>query len=286
MLRARKHKKVSTAKVSNQKPEAEFCQHPTASHVARQVPCEPKHPLPKRIWKPKQESSAETSGVATPKPRLSYEEKGKMPARADNAANHKVQTAIIPSPRAAKPSASLAVISKAIVPQRTHQVYSREARARAQFCADLIRRNKEDRVSPCAHPEKISTRDCSGPYRANLRRSLPDKRRSEPLRITSSCCQRSGCRLVMIHSIRCRSRPILVTPPCRRSVFDRLSAHIPMKHLKRSASPDPVSASVNMTGRGPEPRRGSQASDNTCGSPDPDYSPGLGEILVQEEGVF
>ena len=70
MLRARKHRKVSTTKVSNQKPEAEFCQHPTASHVASQVPYEPKHPLPRRIWKPKQKFSAEASGVATPRPRL------------------------------------------------------------------------------------------------------------------------------------------------------------------------------------------------------------------------
>ena len=31
MLRARKHRKVSTAKVSEQKPEAEFYQHPSAS---------------------------------------------------------------------------------------------------------------------------------------------------------------------------------------------------------------------------------------------------------------
>ena len=34
-----------------------------------------------------------------------------------------------------------------------------------------------------------------------------------------------------------------------------------------------------MTGRGRELRRGGRA-------PDPDYSPGLGEVLVHEEGVF
>ena len=42
-----------------------------------------------------------------------------------------------------------------------------------------------------------------------------------------------------------------------------------------------------MTGRGRELRRGKQASDDTpYSSPDPDYSPGLGEVLVHEEGVF
>ena len=42
-----------------------------------------------------------------------------------------------------------------------------------------------------------------------------------------------------------------------------------------------------MTGRGRELRRGRQTSDDSpYSSPDPDYSPGLGEVLVQEEGVF
>ena len=83
-------------KVSEQKPEAEFCQHPSASRVADQVPCEPKYPLPKRMWRPKQRSLAEASGVATPKLRLSREEKGKMPVCSNNAADHEVTTAIIP----------------------------------------------------------------------------------------------------------------------------------------------------------------------------------------------
>ena len=42
-----------------------------------------------------------------------------------------------------------------------------------------------------------------------------------------------------------------------------------------------------MTGRGRELRRGRQTADETpYSSPDPDYSPGLGEVLVHEEGVF
>ena len=57
------------------------------------------------------------------------------------------------------------------------------------------------------------------------------------------------------------------------SVFDRLLVQAPRRHRKRSISRDLPSASVNMTGRGRE-------------SPDPDYSPGLGEVLVHDEGVF
>ena len=42
-----------------------------------------------------------------------------------------------------------------------------------------------------------------------------------------------------------------------------------------------------MTGRGRELRRGRQTSDDApYSSPDPDYSTGLGEVLVHEEGVF
>ena len=76
-----------------------------------------------------------------------------------------------------------------------------------------------------------------------------------------------------VHSTRCRLRPILATSPCRQSVFDRLSVRVPVKHCKRSILRDPASASVNMTEKGRE-------------SPDLDYSPGLGEVLVHEEGVF
>ena len=49
MLHARKHRRVSMAKA----PEAEFCEHPSASRVASQIPCEPKSPLSKQIWRSK-----------------------------------------------------------------------------------------------------------------------------------------------------------------------------------------------------------------------------------------
>ena len=124
-LQARKHRKVFTTKVSNQKPEAEFCQYPTAPRVAIQVPREPKHLPSRRIWKPKQKSPTEVSGVVTPKLRLSSEEKGKMPIYPNDAANHEVPTAIIPSlkSKAAKPSDSLAFTREATIPKHTHWIH-------------------------------------------------------------------------------------------------------------------------------------------------------------------
>ena len=141
MLRARKHRKVSMTKVSKQKPEAEFCQHPSASRVANQVPCESKYPLPKRMWRPKQKSLAKASGVATPKPRLSREEKGKMPICPNNAASREVTTTIIPSPnsRAAMPHAGFVLMSEATVQQCTRRVYSCEARAKVPSEANCLR---------------------------------------------------------------------------------------------------------------------------------------------------
>jgi len=109
--------------------------------MANQVPCEPKYPLPKRMWRPKQKSLAEASGVATPKSCLSREEKGKMPVCSNNAANREVMTAIIPSPnsRATTPCAGLVLISEATVPQRTRRVHRREATAKILSKANRLR---------------------------------------------------------------------------------------------------------------------------------------------------
>ena len=76
MFHARKHRKVSMTKVLEQKQGAEFCQHPSASRVASQVPCKPKSPSSKQMWRPKQKAFDEVSGVATPQVCLSREEKG------------------------------------------------------------------------------------------------------------------------------------------------------------------------------------------------------------------
>jgi len=210
-----------------------------------------------------------------------------MPVCSNNAANHKVKTAIIPSPRAAMPCASFVHMSEATVPQRTHRVHGREARTKALFSANPFCRDKRNGTSSYVHSKRVSTRDHSGSDRPDLREFLANKRKLESFRTTSPCCQQSGCQLVTVHSAQCRLRPILATPPCRQSVFDRLSVRVLIKHCKRSILRDPASASVNMTGRGRELRRGSQTSDDTpCSSPDPYYSLGLGEVLVREEGVF
>jgi len=139
MLYARKHRKVSMAKVLEQKPEAEFCQHPSASRVAGQVPCEPMPLLSKQMWRPKQKDLNKASGVATPQVRLSWEEKGKTPACSNKAASREVITTTIPSPdsRAVATRASLVLMSEATVPQGTHHVHSREAGTKAPQCASF-----------------------------------------------------------------------------------------------------------------------------------------------------
>ena len=90
MLHARKHRKVSMAKA----PEVEFRQHPSASRVASQVPCEPMSPLSKQMWRPKLKALSKASGVATPQVRLSHEEKGKMPACFVETVSREVTTTI------------------------------------------------------------------------------------------------------------------------------------------------------------------------------------------------
>ena len=80
MLHARKHRKVTMTKVSEYKLEAKSSQLLSVSREASHVPCEPKSPLPKKMWKPKQKAPCEASGITTPQVRLSREDKGKMPA--------------------------------------------------------------------------------------------------------------------------------------------------------------------------------------------------------------
>ena len=126
MLHARKHRKVSMAKVSEQRPEAESFQPFSASCVANQVSCEPKSPLPKQMWRPKQKALYKASGVATPQDRLSREDKGKMPACFVETISSEARTTISPNAGAVTPCASLVLMSEATdgvanrVPQRTH----------------------------------------------------------------------------------------------------------------------------------------------------------------------
>ena len=83
------------------------------------------------------------------------------------------------------------------------------------------------------------------------------------------------------------------TLPIRQSIFNRLSIQAPVKHHKKSKPrnlPDLPSATVNMIGMERESlrrRRGRRdANSPSFSSPDPDYSPGLGQVLVGEEDVF
>jgi len=98
------------AKDLEQKLEAESFQHPSASCMASQVPCEPKSPLSKQMWRPKQKALHEASGVATSQACLS--QKGKMPACFVKTVSREVTTTM-PSPNsgAVTPSASLVLMS-------------------------------------------------------------------------------------------------------------------------------------------------------------------------------
>ena len=151
-----------------------------------------------------------------------------------------------------------------------------EARTEVLFSANPFCGDKRNGTSSYVRFRKASPQDYLGSHGPDLRELLANRRKSVSFRTTSPYCQQKGCQLVTVHSTY-----------CRQSVFDRLSVHLPMKYRKRNISRDPASASVNMTGRGRKLRRGGQTSDDSpYSSPDPDYSPGLGEVLVHEEGVF
>ena len=111
-----------------------------------------------------------------------------------------------------------------------------EARTEVLFSANPFRRDKRNETSSYVRSRKASPQDYVGSHGPDLREFLANKRKSVSFRTTSPCCQQRGCQLVTIHSARCRSRRILATPPCRQSVFDRLSVHLPMKHRRRSTS--------------------------------------------------
>jgi len=93
--------------------------------------------------------------------------------------------------------------------------------------------------------------------------------------------------------VHCQLGPVPATLPVWQSVFDRLSIPAPVKHHKKSKPwnlPDLPSAFVNMIGRGREPLRSRRGWWDTnfpsFSSPDSDYSPGLGQVLVGQEDVF
>jgi len=130
MLRARKHRKVSMAKVLEQKLEVESFQYLSASRVASQIPCEPKSPFPKQMWRPKQKALYEASGGASSQVRPSRKEKRQDVC--DETISREVTTAIMSSPNlgAVTPRAILVLMSETTIPQGKHDVHSREARTK------------------------------------------------------------------------------------------------------------------------------------------------------------
>jgi len=140
---------------------------------------------------------------------------------------------------------------------------------------------------------QVSKQDCVSLVNNDLWEFLTNKRKLELLHTSPSCCEQVGYQLVIVHSVHCRLGPVLATLPVRQSVFDWLSIWAPVKHHKKGKSqnlPALPSVSINMIGRGCEPlksRRGLRdANSPSFSSLDLDYSPGLGQVLVWEEGVF
>ena len=139
VLHTRKYRKVSMAKVSEQKPALAgqvtgraSSQLLLASREASQVPCEPKSPLPKQMRKPKQKAPCKASGAATPQTCLSREDKDKMSACFAETISRKARAETLHSlnPGAVTPRANLVltsevaggVISTALVSQGTREV--------------------------------------------------------------------------------------------------------------------------------------------------------------------
>jgi len=106
-----------------------------------------------------------------------------------------------------------------------------------------------------------------------------------------------GCQIVRVYSVHCYLGSIPTThSQNQQSVFDRLSFTAQtskrLKSLKKKLSevPDLSAASVNMTSRGNDQqwaiRRRQGVKPPSFSSRDSDYSPGLGQILVRQEGTF
>ena len=122
----------------------------------------------------------------------------------------------------------------------------------------------------------------------DLREFLTNKRKLELLYTSPSCCEQVGCQLVMVHSVHCWLGPVPITLLVRPSIFDRLSVQATIKHHRNL--PDLPFASVNMIRRGREPLRSRRGQHDVnsppFSSPDPDYSPGLGQVLVERKVSF
>ena len=127
VLHTRKHRKISAAKASKQKPAlagrvagrtsyqllSTSTEATGALSKANQVPYEPKTSLPKLMWRLKQKAPGEVlPGEVPPQLRLSREDKGKAPIRFGSFTetnNREARLATLPSPNlgAVTPCANL-----------------------------------------------------------------------------------------------------------------------------------------------------------------------------------
>ena len=145
---------------------------------------------------------------------------------------------------------------------------------------------------------RVSVLDRLGPINTYLRDYLNNKwklRSEEPVHISSSQCGQAGCQLVTVHFVYCCLEIILTTSPLsQQSVFNQLS----VQSSKRSNSQKkkatkgyhPTAASANMISKERDLLRSRRRKQGACtpsfSSPEPNYSPGLGQVLVKQKSAF
>jgi len=143
---------------------------------------------------------------------------------------------------------------------------------------------------PSTWPPLVSVLDHLSLVNPDLQEFLTNKRKfcCEKLSHTSPFRrEQAECQLVTVHSVHYRLGPVPTTLPARQSVFNRLSTQAPMKPQKKNKAQnvlDLSSASVNMIRWWCEPLRARRQRRDTnsplFSSPDSDYSPDLGQVLV------
>ena len=145
---------------------------------------------------------------------------------------------------------------------------------------------------------RVFVLDQLGPANIDLRDYLSNKRKlhsKDTIHVSPSQCEQAGCQLVTMHSVHCCLGLFpIASPPTQQLVFNRLSIQIFKRSKSQRKKAIKVShltaASVNMISRGRDllqsQRRKWEVHTSSVSSPHFDYSPGLGQILVEQEGAF
>ena len=140
--------------------------------------------------------------------------------------------------------------------------------------------------------------DRLGLVKTDLRDYLRNKRKlcsEEPIHILSSQLGQAGCQLMTVHSVHCCLGTIpIVSPSSQRPVFNWLSTRTSEKSESRKKKSTKVvhiaATSVNMINKERDlflsQRRRRGTFTPPASSPDPDYSPDLSQVLVDQEGAF